>query len=176
MRRFKKTLHVNFAILIQYREAVYLIFALRDRAQDILIFVMSCSMKRCGNISTRAIACMHQVTCDWYVISISTLRAQTLSSSSSYVRMLLHAPDNPIIRRLYHKHTWYHRQSHWNVLNGTNVLTYVLFDRLFPRNRVEFMPKRSSDIATEFKRVNLNNGKIRDIWNCHYFNQFPISL
>lgn len=27
------------------------------------------------------------------------------------------------------------RQSHWNVLNGTNVLTYVLFDRPSPRSR-----------------------------------------
>lgn len=120
---------------MQYREAAYLIFVLRDRAQGILIFVISCSTERCGNISTRAIACVRQVTCDnWYVMSLFVLRARrsSLPSSSIYVRT---RSGNPIIRRLYRKHTGYRRQSHWNVLNGTNVLTYVLFDRPFSRSR-----------------------------------------
>lgn len=73
-----------------------------------------------------------RATTDTICPSLSYARGSSRSSSSSYVRT---RPGNPIIRRLYHKHTGHHRQSHWNVLNGTNVLTYVLFDQPFPRSR-----------------------------------------
>lgn len=116
------------------------------RAVFRVLFVVSC-FPRCNDVTydgcTRLPASSHaqyaNLTSPLYVrprfLSISPSRSL---SSVSTPPASHHRPStlgNPIIRRLYRKHARYRRQSHWNVLNGTNVLTYVLFDRPCPHAR-----------------------------------------
>lgn len=70
---------------------------------------------------------MHQVMIDT-VPFLSVL----LVHLHSVIRLFLHllrTRSTTQLLRLYRKHAWYRRQSHWNVLNGTNVFAYVLVDR-----------------------------------------------